>query len=83
MAAVAVDLTPMRYPLGRGLTAERRVFCEGVRLVAADMFAGGLANAVVAKRLPVSAFGPTLAPFMAGRRRGSPVIQGFGGPSQA
>lgn len=44
----------MRYPQGGGLTAERRAPREGVRLQAAEMFAAGDDNAVVAKQLRVS-----------------------------
>jgi transposase len=44
----------MRYPQGGGLTAERRAFREGVRLEAAEMFAAGMDNAEIAKRLRVS-----------------------------
>ncbi len=44
----------MRYPQGGGLTAERRVFRERIRMEAAGMFADGQDNAVVAKQLRVS-----------------------------
>ncbi len=44
----------MRYPQGGGLTAERRVFREQLRMQAAEMFGGGLDNAVIAKELRVS-----------------------------
>ncbi|WP_369384064.1 transposase [Streptomyces sp. cg36] len=44
----------MRYPQGGGLTAERRVFRERIRMEAAGMFAAGQDNAQVAKLLRVS-----------------------------
>ncbi|MFF8848042.1 helix-turn-helix domain-containing protein [Streptomyces sp. NPDC015127] len=44
----------MRYPQGGGLTAERQVFRERVRLAAAGMFAAGQDNVVIAKELRVS-----------------------------
>ncbi|MEU7488087.1 winged helix-turn-helix domain-containing protein [Streptomyces sp. NPDC042319] len=44
----------MRYPQGGGLTAERRAFREGLRLQAAEMFATGHDNAMVAKQMRVS-----------------------------
>lgn len=44
----------MRYPQGGGLTAERRAFRERLRLAAAEMFAAGQDNAMVAKQLRVS-----------------------------
>lgn len=44
----------MRYPQGGGLTAERRAFREHIRMQAAEMFAGGQSNAVIAKELRVS-----------------------------
>ncbi|MEW1867915.1 helix-turn-helix domain-containing protein [Streptomyces caelestis] len=43
----------MRYPEGGGLTAERRVFRERIRMEAAEMFAEGQDNAAVAKELRV------------------------------
>ncbi|WP_206184709.1 helix-turn-helix domain-containing protein [Thermoactinospora rubra] len=44
----------MRYPQGGGLTTERRAFRERIRLRAAEMFAGGVDTAVIAKELRVS-----------------------------
>nr|WP_112465886.1 winged helix-turn-helix domain-containing protein [Streptomyces triticisoli] len=44
----------MRYPQGGGLTAERRAFRERIRMEAAEMFAAGQDNALVAKQLRVS-----------------------------
>jgi transposase len=44
----------MRYPQGGGLTAERRVFRERVRMDAAELFAAGQRNDEIAKRLRVS-----------------------------
>ncbi|MEV5646084.1 helix-turn-helix domain-containing protein [Streptomyces flaveolus] len=44
----------MRYPQSGGLTAERRVFRERIRMEAAGMFAEGQDNAMVAKELRVS-----------------------------
>ncbi|MFD5703814.1 winged helix-turn-helix domain-containing protein [Streptomyces lasiicapitis] len=44
----------MRYPQGGGLSDERRAFRERIRLEAAEMFATGQDNAVVAKQLRVS-----------------------------
>ncbi|MFD7291653.1 winged helix-turn-helix domain-containing protein [Streptomyces sp. NPDC059897] len=44
----------MRYPQGGGLTAERRAFRERIRMEAAEMFAAGQDNTVVAKQLRVS-----------------------------
>jgi putative transposase len=44
----------MRYPEGGGLTAERRVFREGIRLQAGERFAAGEKTAVIAKDLRVS-----------------------------
>jgi DNA-binding NarL/FixJ family response regulator len=44
----------MRYPQGGGLTAERRDFRERLRLQAAEEFARGEDNQVIAKRLRVS-----------------------------
>lgn len=44
----------MRYAQGGGLTAERREFRERLRLHAAERFAAGEANAVIAKDLKVS-----------------------------
>ncbi|GGM24477.1 hypothetical protein GCM10010129_81150 [Streptomyces fumigatiscleroticus] len=44
----------MRYPQGGGLTAERRAFRDSLRLEAAEMFAAGHDNALVAKQLRVS-----------------------------
>ncbi|MFI8944310.1 winged helix-turn-helix domain-containing protein [Streptomyces syringium] len=44
----------MRYPQGGGLTDERRQFRERVRLEAAQMFADGQSNGLVAKQLRVS-----------------------------
>ncbi|MFJ3204773.1 helix-turn-helix domain-containing protein [Streptomyces sp. NPDC086989] len=43
-----------RYPQGGGPTSERQAFGEGLRLEAADLFAEGVPNAAVAKRLRVS-----------------------------
>ncbi|MFI1184384.1 transposase [Streptomyces sp. NPDC020799] len=44
----------MRYPQGGGLTAGRRAFRERIRLEAAELFAAGASNAVIAKVLRVS-----------------------------
>ncbi|WP_406730234.1 winged helix-turn-helix domain-containing protein [Streptomyces sp. NBC_01794] len=44
----------MRYPQGGGLTAERREFREHIRMQAAELFALGHDNAIVAKQLRVS-----------------------------
>lgn len=44
----------MRYAQGGGLTAERREFREGLRLKAAERFARGETNAVIARDLRVS-----------------------------
>ncbi|MGW2836168.1 IS630 family transposase [Streptomyces sp. NPDC001286] len=44
----------MRYPQGGGLTAERRVFREHIRMQAAELFALGHDNAAVAGQLRVS-----------------------------
>ncbi|MEU3462948.1 winged helix-turn-helix domain-containing protein [Streptomyces sp. NPDC006733] len=44
----------MRYPQGGGLSDERRVFRERIRMEAATMFAVGQDNTVVAKQLRVS-----------------------------
>ncbi|QNP75481.1 winged helix-turn-helix domain-containing protein [Streptomyces roseirectus] len=44
----------MRYPQGGGLTPERQVFRERIRLEAAARFAAGESNAEVAKDLRVS-----------------------------
>ncbi|MER6916043.1 winged helix-turn-helix domain-containing protein [Streptomyces sp. NPDC000594] len=44
----------MRYPQGGGLSPERQVFRERIRLEAAGMSAAGQDNAVVAKELRVS-----------------------------
>ncbi|MGQ4458425.1 transposase [[Kitasatospora] papulosa] len=44
----------MRYPQGGGLTAERQVFRERIRMEAASMFADDLGNAEIAKELRVS-----------------------------
>ncbi|KZM69405.1 winged helix-turn-helix domain-containing protein [Nocardia terpenica] len=44
----------MRYPQGGGLTTERRMFREGIRLRAAEMFAAGQRNSVIAGQLRVS-----------------------------
>jgi transposase len=44
----------MRYPQGGGLTAERRVFREHIRMQAAELFALGHDNAAVARQLRVS-----------------------------
>ncbi|WP_211269308.1 hypothetical protein [Saccharothrix syringae] len=43
-----------RYAQGGGLTAERREFRERLRLQAAERFADGEENAVIAKDLRVS-----------------------------
>ncbi|MEV0226266.1 hypothetical protein [Streptomyces sp. NPDC050704] len=44
----------MRCPQGGGLTAERRVFREHIRMQTAELFALGHDNAAVAKQLRVS-----------------------------
>ncbi|MGW5259318.1 IS630 family transposase, partial [Streptomyces sp. NPDC004012] len=44
----------MRYPQGGGLTPERQAFRERIRLEAAERFAAGASNVVVAKDLRVS-----------------------------
>jgi transposase len=44
----------MRYAQGGGLTAERQVFREKLRLVAAERFAQGVENAIIAHGLRVS-----------------------------
>jgi transposase len=44
----------MRYPQGGGLTAERRAFRERLRLRAAERFARGEDNKVIARQLRVS-----------------------------
>ncbi|MEV7003710.1 winged helix-turn-helix domain-containing protein [Streptomyces sp. NPDC093982] len=44
----------MRYPQGGGLTAERRLFREYIRMQAAELFALGHDNALIAKELRVS-----------------------------
>jgi transposase len=44
----------MRYPQGGGLNAERRVFREQIRMQAAELFALGHDNAMVARQLRVS-----------------------------
>ncbi|MER7408444.1 hypothetical protein ABT373_39885 [Streptomyces sp. NPDC000070] len=44
----------MRYPQGGGLTDERRVFREGIRMRAAEMLAGQQDNTVTARELRVS-----------------------------
>ncbi|MFI6360858.1 helix-turn-helix domain-containing protein [Streptomyces sp. NPDC050743] len=44
----------MRYPQGGGLTAERQVFREGLRLQAAERFARGEVSALIAKDLRAS-----------------------------
>ncbi|MEU9945818.1 helix-turn-helix domain-containing protein [Streptomyces lavendulae] len=44
----------MRYPQGGGLTVERQKFREELRLKAAERFAEGEANPVIAKDLRVS-----------------------------
>jgi hypothetical protein len=43
----------MRCAQGGGLTAERRVFCETLRLEAAERFAWGVENTVIAHNLRV------------------------------
>jgi transposase len=43
----------MRYAQGGGLTDERREFREGIRLAAAERFAGGQPSSVIAKDLRV------------------------------
>ncbi|MEU2588707.1 helix-turn-helix domain-containing protein [Streptomyces avermitilis] len=44
----------MRYPQGGGLTPERQVFRERIRMQAAERFGAGASNAEVAKDLRVS-----------------------------
>jgi transposase len=44
----------MRYPQGGGLTSERQVFRERIRMEAAERFAAGASNGDVAKDLRVS-----------------------------
>ncbi|MEU7597962.1 helix-turn-helix domain-containing protein, partial [Streptomyces sp. NPDC039022] len=44
----------MRYPQGGGLSADRRVFREHIRMDAAAMFVAGQGNDVIAKQLRVS-----------------------------
>lgn len=44
----------MRYPQGGGLTPERQVFRERIRLEAAQRFAAGASNAEAAKDFRVS-----------------------------
>ncbi|MFC1436638.1 winged helix-turn-helix domain-containing protein [Streptacidiphilus sp. N1-10] len=44
----------MRYPHGGGLTPERQVFRERIRLEAAELFASGASNGSVARDLRVS-----------------------------
>nr|WP_235488123.1 helix-turn-helix domain-containing protein [Streptomyces roseoverticillatus] len=44
----------MRYPQSGGLAAERRTFRERIRLEAAELFAAGEPNAVIARALRMS-----------------------------
>ena len=56
----AID-DPVRYPQGGGLTAQRREARERLRLDAAERFAAGQENALVAKALRPYPLGTAVA----------------------
>ena len=75
----------MRYPDGRGLTAEERARREQVRLAAADLIEAGASDQEVAKRFRVSRVSANrLRPAVScpGELVGGPTKRSLGRPSR-